>query len=171
MEGDNTSRSELVEQMLMRSREGYEMILASPYMYGGTVQNTSLLRTFLSYCANMFMRELLELHGILTMSSFFRLYRGSLIRRMQQIYGPQIVERPGFDCMVEFLMKAVYLRVSLSEVPMVLDTSRRVGKSKMKIMRTIYNLLTLTFRKGKWKAAAHGVEGSVEFSGVQTRAL
>src|SRR6185295_8533568 len=35
MEGDNTSRLELVRQMLTRSREGYEVILASPYMYGG----------------------------------------------------------------------------------------------------------------------------------------
>ena len=164
MEGDNTSRHELISQMLTRTREGYDLVLASPYMYGGTVINTAFIRTFLSYCANIFMRELLELRGILTMSSFFRLYRGATVRQLQAIYGAGIIERPGFDCMVELLMKAVFLSVRLSEVPMVLDTSRRVGKSKMKVMRAIYDLLTLTFQKARWKAMARQAPGRASVS-------
>src|SRR5262249_23653995 len=143
MEGDNTSRHELVLQMLRRTDEGYDVVLASPYMYGGGMINTSFLRTFLSYGANIFMKEILELRGILTMSSFFRLHSGTIIRRLQACYGPGIVERTGFDCMVEMLMKMVYLDVALSEVAMVLDTSRRRGKSKMKIIRSMRDLLTL----------------------------
>lgn len=154
MEGDNTSRHELVLQMLTRTAEGYDIVLASPYMYGGTVINTSFIRTFLSYGANIFMRELLELHGILTMSSFFRLYRGRTVRKLQSIFGAEVMERPGFDCMVELLMKAVFLSTPISEVPMVLDTSRRAGKSKMKVARATYDLLTLIFQKRRWKSFA-----------------
>jgi dolichol-phosphate mannosyltransferase len=154
MEGDNTSRHELVLQMLRRTGEGYDVVLASPYMYGGGMINTSFLRTFLSYGANIFMKEILELRGILTMSSFFRLHRGTIIRRLQACYGPGIVERTGFDCMVEMLMKMVYLDVALSEVAMVLDTSRRRGKSKMKIIRAMRDLLTLVRHKRRWKTAA-----------------
>lgn len=154
MEGDNTSRDELVEQMLVRTREGYDVVLASPYMYGGSITNTSFLRTFLSYGANIFMKEILELRGIMTMSSFFRLYRGTVVRRLQRLYGPGIVERTGFDCMVELLMKLVFTRTTLSEVPMVLDTARRRGKSKMKVLRAMRDLLTLIRHKNRWKRMA-----------------
>jgi dolichol-phosphate mannosyltransferase len=154
MEGDNTSRYELVSQMLRRAEEGYDVVLASPYLYGGGVVNTSFLRTFLSFGANVFMKEILELRGIMTMSSFFRLYRGSTILRLQSCYGAGIVDRSGFDCMVELLMKITYLKLTLSEIAMVLDTSRRKGRSKMKILRAMWDLVTLVSHKHRWKTLA-----------------
>lgn len=150
IEGDNTSRIELIRQMFIRTREGYDVVLASPYMYGGGIANTSMLRTALSHIANAFVKELLGIHGILTMSSFFRLYRGSVIRKLQKHYGPAILERNGFESMIELLLKMLYLQTTISEVPMLLDTSRRKGKSKMKILKTIYGYLTLWKDKGKW---------------------
>jgi dolichol-phosphate mannosyltransferase len=156
MEGDNTSRVELVRQMFRRSEEGYDAILASPYMYGGGIVNTTTFRGLLSYGANVFIREVLGIQGILTMSSFFRLYRGSLIRRLQEYYGPSIIERAGFESMIEMLMKMVYLRTPISEIAMVLDTSLRAGKSKMNIRRTILNYLGLVRQKNRWKAIAAG---------------
>ena len=33
MEGENTSRYELIKQMLTRSQEGFDIVLASPYIY------------------------------------------------------------------------------------------------------------------------------------------
>ena len=41
MEGDNTSRHELVGQMFQRASEGYQVILASVYIYGGSITNTN----------------------------------------------------------------------------------------------------------------------------------
>lgn len=154
MEGDNTSPLELLKQMFIRTQEGYEVILASPYMYGGRVVITSAMRTFMSHIANVFIEETLGIHGILTMSSFYRLYRGDVLRRLQLCYGPRIVEHKGFESMVELLLKMIYLQVNISEVPMILDTSHRVGKSKMKILPTIYNYLTLWKDKGRWQKLA-----------------
>src|ERR1700704_3856744 len=71
IEGDNTSRVELLGQMLTRAQEGFDVVLASPYLYGGGIVNTSLWRTVLSHVANLFVKEALGLHGIMTMSSFF----------------------------------------------------------------------------------------------------
>ena len=71
MEGDNTSRLDLVLQMPKRTEEGYDVILASPDLYGGGVVNTTFLRTFLSYGANVMTKEVLELRGIMTMSCSF----------------------------------------------------------------------------------------------------
>lgn len=154
MEGDNTSRLELVKQMLVRLNEGYDIIFASPYAYGGKIVNTSAYRIFLSSMANLFIKELLGIHGLLTVSSFFRLYRASAFRRLQVAYGPGIVERRGFECMVEMTMKMMNLQITISEVPMVLDTHARVGKSRMKILKTIRGYLSLWFSKRKWLEVA-----------------
>lgn len=154
MEGDNTSRHQLIGRMLVRSHEGYDVMLASPYQYGGGVENTSGLRVLLSHVANGFLKSFIGLHGFLTMSSFFRLHSGDTILRLQACYGPAIIERPGFDGVVEMLIKMVLLRMRITELPMVLDTSRRLGKSKMKIARTIRSYLTLAFARQRWVAQA-----------------
>jgi hypothetical protein len=48
--------------------------------------------------------------------------------------------------MVEILYRAARLGLRISEVPMVLDGSRRVGKSKMKVFRTSMAYLGLATR-------------------------
>ena len=70
---------------------------------------------------------------------------------MQRIFSPRILERPGFESMVELIMKMTMLKLSISEVAMQLDSSLRQGKSKMRIFRTIRGYLTLWFRKSSWE--------------------
>ncbi len=150
MEGDNTSRHELIRQMLTRAGEGFDAVFASPYMYGGGFTQTSFLRKLLSSGANLIVKDLLDIQGILTVSSFFRLYRAPTLARLQAVFGPGIVERRGFESMVEMVMKMAMLRVTISEVAMLLDSSRRKGKSKMRIMRTIRGYLALWRYKSGW---------------------
>jgi dolichol-phosphate mannosyltransferase len=154
MEGDNTSRHELLATMLQRTNEDYDVIFASPYMYGGGITNTSLFRLVLSHVANAFVKEFLGCHGLVTVSSFFRLYRAAALRKLMEHYGPGIIERAGFEGMVEMAMKMVYLGTRISEVPMVLDTSLREGRSKMKVARVIRGYLCLLLRSRAWRAQA-----------------
>jgi dolichol-phosphate mannosyltransferase len=154
MEGDNTSRLELLSSMFVRGREGYDAILASPYLYGGSIEHTTTWRVILSRIANVLVKEVFGLTGIATVSSFYRLCRGQVILNLQRCYGPGIVERAGFECMIELLLKMVYLRTAISEVPMTLDTSRRAGRSKMRVLPTIVGYLRLWRDTGRWRAAA-----------------
>jgi dolichol-phosphate mannosyltransferase len=154
IEGDNTSRLDLVKEMLTRLNEGFDVVFASPYMYGGQILNTSTYRIILSTVANLFIKELLGISGILTVSSFFRLYRAPALKRLQAVYGSEIVERRGFECMVEVTMKMINLQMTISEVPLVLDTKARVGKSRMKIIRTIRGYLSLWASRARWQALA-----------------
>jgi len=151
IEGDNTSRFELVRQMMRRSEEEYDVILASPYMYGGGIKNTSSVRLILSHVANAFVKEFLGIHGILTMSSFFRLYRGRIITALQKVYGKRILECAGYESMIELLLKLIYIEAAISEVPMVLDTSLRKGKSKMRVLKTMMRYLRIFLIKKRWE--------------------
>lgn len=150
LEGDNTSRLETAQRMLRRRQEGYDAVLASPYAYGGGFTQTSLLRLILSHGANSFMKGLIGVHGIHTMSSFFRLYSGALVLRLQGAFGPGIIERCGFEGIVELLIKMILVRATISEVEMLLDSGRRVGKSKMKVLRTIRGYLALLPLRSGW---------------------
>jgi dolichol-phosphate mannosyltransferase len=154
MEGDNTSRHELVQRMFQRSEEGFSVILASVYMYGGGIDNTSFYRVVLSNIANVFAKEFLGLQGLMTISSFFRLHRAPIVMELQKRYGPRIMEQAGFEALVEMLMKMVYLDTTISEVPMMLDTKLRVGRSKMRIGRTIFGYFALLKRVKAWKESA-----------------
>ena len=142
MEGDNTSRVETLRQMLVRRREGFEVVLASPYMYGGGLSNTSLLRLILSHGG---------IRGIVTMSSFFRLYSAPVLKRLQTRYGNGILETSGFECMVELLAKLIEVDATISEVAMPLDGAQRLGKSKMRLWRTIRGYLRVFLVGRKWR--------------------
>lgn len=158
MEGDNTSKIEIIDTMLGRiERENVDVVLASPYAYGGGVLNTNLLRVILSFVANGIIRIFLGIHGIHTMSSFFRAFQGRTIIALQKRFSPRIIEMRGFECMVEMLKKIIILGLTVSEVPMRLDTSLRAGKSKMKILKTIMGYMRVSMRGKQWEHSQYGL--------------
>jgi dolichol-phosphate mannosyltransferase len=154
LEADNTSRLDLVGTMLAHRSNGAAVVFASPYMEGGGIIHTSLWRVLLSRAANTFVKRGLGLKGIHTVSSFYRLYDGRTLRRLQATYGAGVIERAGFECMVEVAMKLRYLGLSIVEVPMVLDTSQRIGVSRMRVARTARGYLALFRERRRWHTAA-----------------
>lgn len=136
LEGDATSEPSVLNRMLKRLHEEDDMILASPYLYGGGFSGVKASRVFLSHVANFLFKLILNVHGLATFSCFFRIYRGSALLTLKKVYGPRIVTTKGFDCAAEIIVKAVRCRLKISEVPFKVDWSRRKGKSKMKVLKT-----------------------------------
>jgi dolichol-phosphate mannosyltransferase len=137
MEGDNTSQLEILGKMLAQRINGANVILASPNAPGGGMLHVVWYRLFLSYAANFMARCLLGLRGLHTLSSFYRLHSGLIIKMLQLKHGSSIVESSGFEWAVEMLAKLVGVNARIVEVPMRLDFSARKGKTKMRILRTI----------------------------------
>lgn len=143
MEGDNTSDLSTLKHMIIRSREGYDVILASPYLYNGGFSDVSFFRMSISHVANGLIKLFLGLRGINTFSSFFRLYSGTIVMTLQKKYGDAIIKSKGFECMIELLIKLVRESAKISEVEMKVDWEKRAGKSKMKIFKTMRGYLRL----------------------------
>jgi dolichol-phosphate mannosyltransferase len=147
LEGDTTSDPSVLLRMLHRVwEEGDHIVLASCYLYGGGIKGTRLHRVALSHVANGLMKQSLGLSGLATLSSFYRLYQVSALQALAQRYGEGFITCRGFECMVEILYRAARSGLRISEVPMVLDGSRRVGRSKMKVLRTSLGYLRLAAR-------------------------
>lgn len=134
IEADNTSDVKILERMILNARTGYELVLASPYAQGGGFEDTTLFRKVLSFAANTVLRFCFDVK-VLTLSSFYRVYKPEILRAIKAKYGT-IIEEPGFICMVEILIKAIRCKAEIIEVPMKLYSAKRKGKSKMKIMKT-----------------------------------
>ena len=154
MEGDNTSQIDTLVHMLQRRREGYDVVLASVYAYGGGIVGVKSSRVFLSHCANAFAKTLLGLRGFHTLSSFFRLYSADIVKRLQERFGAGIIEFRGFECMVELLLRLVLVNARISEVEMQLDWSTRRGKSKMQIFRAVLGYVKLLHAGWHWRMQA-----------------
>src|SRR5438046_925589 len=100
-----------------------ELVLAAWVM-----ENVSPLRRLLSEGAGLVVRRALGLQAT-TVSSFFRVYRASVLRRAFERHGDELIKERGFACKAELLAKLSKLGARIEEVPVALDTSRRVGES------------------------------------------
>jgi len=134
MEADCTSDITILPHMLGINRMGYDLVLSSVYAQGGGFDNTSFIRKFLSAVANLLFRFLFDLK-VLTLSSFYRVYSLNLLNKIKK-NNPAIITEYGFICMLEILVKAIQQDAKIIEVPMMLKSQKRVGKSKMKVMKT-----------------------------------
>src|SRR6266852_2152593 len=86
--------------------------------------NVSRLRRVLSDGAALIVRRVLGIEAH-TVSSFFRVYRASCLRRANARYGDTLIREPGFACKAELLAKLAAIGARIEEVPVGLDTSRR----------------------------------------------
>jgi len=144
MEGDNTSKVEVIRYMINRIEfEGTDIVLASPYAYGGGILNTGMFRQIISYFANTLIRIFLGVQGIHTFSSFFRAFKADAFQKLQAKYSPEIIDYEGFECMVELLKKSIDEELTITEIPMSVDTKLRKGSSKMRVFKTIIGYLKL----------------------------
>ena len=147
LEGDRTSDPGILPRLLHRVwEEGDQIALASCYLYGGGIAGTDLHRVGLSHVANGLMKKALGLSGLATLSSFYRVYQVSALRAMHARWGDGFISTQGFECMVEVLYRAAQLKLRVSEVPMLLDGSKRAGKSKMRVTKTSIAYLKLAAR-------------------------
>ena len=134
LEADNTSDISILPNMIAISEMGFDLVLASVYAQGGGFEKTSFFRKLLSFGANLFLRFAFDI-SVLTLSSFYRVYKIDILRKVKTKYTP-IMQEKGFISMIELLIKIIRCEGKIIEHPMKLYSSKRMGKSKMKILKT-----------------------------------
>ena len=135
LEADTTSDLDVLPRMLAHAREDAHLVLASVHG-GGRMLNVGVFRRTLSRGAGAVVRLALGVDAR-TVSSFFRVYRASVLRTAHSHFGDGLIREAGFACKAEILAKLVELGAVVHEVPVDLDASRRVGDSKMRIGETL----------------------------------
>jgi len=112
------------------------MVLASPYMDGGTIRNVPWLRRTLSIWGNRFLSYFAK-GRFSTLTCMTRAYDGPFIRSLN-------LRAMGMDAMPETVYKAMILKASIDEIPAVLDWAPQLehGTARRSSMRIMHHIFT-----------------------------
>lgn len=114
-----------------------KLVLASPYMKGGSIKNVPTLRKILSIYANRFLSFFAQGH-LSTLTCMVRAYDGRFLRQLD-------LRSTAMDIMPETVYKAMILRAKIVQIPAHLDWGLQqkttsdgpTRKSSMRILRHI----------------------------------
>jgi dolichol-phosphate mannosyltransferase len=147
MDADDTHTPAAIVEMVRRIDEGLDVLIASRYRGGAQVVGVPPSRRFLSYSASLLFRVVFPIRGVRDFTCGYRAYRAPILRMATSRYRQEFVNQEGFQCMVDILLKLSRMNLRFGEVPLVLRYDRKSGKSKMKVLRTIWKTLALLLRR------------------------
>jgi len=142
MEADGTSDPMLIRGMVS-ALNSHEIVIASRFIRGGGMRGFSYLRAACSKFVNQLLRIFIPLYSVTDYTIFYRGYRLSLIKKAFTDYNGFLFSFRGFEANTELLFILSRYNVKIKEIPLVYDYSLRKSKSKMPVIRTIYNYIVL----------------------------
>ncbi len=119
-----------------------DIVIASRFAEGGEEAGVPLIRKLYSHGAKAFCRVMFHLEGVKDYSCGYRAYRIGFLKKLCQKYDT-VIEMPGFECMLELLIKSSQAGAAIREYPLKLDYSLKEGKSKLKAGQTIRGYLAV----------------------------
>ncbi len=143
MDSDNTHNPELIIRMFRMIREGYDVVIASRYQPGARVIGVPMFRNLLSYGASVLLRLSYPIKGVKDYTCGYRAYRAEVLQKAWKSFRGRLIERSGFVCMVELLLKLRTMSLIMGEVPLVLRYDQKHSASKMAIRKNTLDILTI----------------------------
>lgn len=143
MDADESHTPGLMLRMIRMIREGYDVVIASRYQTGSRIYGLSMRRRIVSRLASWLMRVVFPTPGVTDYTCGYRAYRAEALKQAYKLYGDELVNQSGFQCMVDVLLKLRRLPLIFGEVPMILRYDLKRGSSKMRIFKTATGTLRL----------------------------
>ena len=107
-----------IERLLTKIREtSSHVVIASPYMEGGSVKNVPWLRRILSKYSNKFLNKVSP-DNIHTFTGMVRAYDVEFLQRLN-------LKSKGMDVNPEIIYKAILLRARIAEIPAQLEWEKQ----------------------------------------------
>jgi dolichol-phosphate mannosyltransferase len=152
MDADNTQDPVYIGSMLDAIRTGNRhVVIASRYREGSQVEGVSPLRLVMSSGARLVFTVLLRVPGVRDYTCGYRLYERNKLQEAADRFGEKLIEENGFTCMVELLYKLYCCGAVFAEIPFHLRYDRKLGGSKMSVVRTSLNSWIVAMRLKKMK--------------------
>lgn len=145
MEADATNDIACVPHMLQEISAGEDVVIASRYAPGAVSLGFPWYRLWGSEVINLFLRLVWNVPHVKDYSVLYRVYRGALLRRYFQDKTP-FRARKSFAVIAEILLHVSRYTNRFSEVPLRYDYGLKKGKSKMKLLQTLWEYTRITPR-------------------------
>ena len=147
LEADGTSDYTLIPAMVEKLRGGNDIVIASRYIKGGAYRNFPLKRHILSLGGNVLLRSISANKKVKDYTIFFRGYRVKLIKNALSAYRDKFITSKTFLANTEALINLTGLTNRIAEVPFVYAYDRKIGKSKMPVLKTLMEYLKFLLTK------------------------
>ena len=147
MDGDNTHPPAIMNLLLQKIAEGYDIMIASRFQPGSRVCGVPSSRVLTAFGARMLFKIIMPIPAVRDYTCGYRAYRANVLRDSMKYYGDQWVTEKGFSCMVDVLLKMRRFNYVMGEVPMLLRYDQKEGASKMKVLQTIGQTIKLLLKR------------------------
>ena len=147
MDGDNTHPPAIMNLLLQKIAEGYDVMIASRFQPGSRVCGVPSSRVLTAFGARMLFKIIMPIPAVRDYTCGYRAYRANVLRDSMKYYGDQWVTEKGFSCMVDVLLKMRRFNYVMGEVPMLLRYDQKEGASKMKVLQTIGQTIKLLLKR------------------------
>ncbi len=159
MDADGTHRPEQIPELVARAEAGADLVVAGRYLPGAKVAGVSFFRRVLSGGARFLSHLIFGNIVARDVSCGFRLYKVPLLRRAREAYGKRFIVSQGFSISVELLVKLAKIGAKIDQIPLDLRYDLKMGKSKIRIVRTVWQYLKTYIHLAFVRPAPTGGDG------------
>ncbi len=144
---DDTHEPRFVIDALKKIREGHDVVILSRFCPGGGEEGLSLVKSFLSRGAGMFLGFFFPIRGVKEYSCGYRVFRASILKKALSVFGEDFIRLSalGFAVTPEILIKMRILKADITESPFVLRYDQKPTKSSNKAMKTIQGYFAIVW--------------------------
>lgn len=147
LDADNTHPPALIPALVEQVERGADVAIASRYRRGSRVRGVPRSRLLLSEVARIVLQVTFPIRGVRDYTCCFRAMRLSTLRLAREVYGEELTTARGFEAVMDLLLRLRQLGIRATEIPLDLDYSDRVGRSKMRLLITVRRTCTLLVRR------------------------
>jgi len=147
LDADNTHDPSYIPELARRIAAGADLVICSRYRPGSRQVGVPLSRRVLSFGARLLFALFLRLPGVRDYTCGYRAYRAALLSKGFELYGDRLIERSGFACTDELLVRLAPLARRIEEIPFVLRYDLKRGRSKLPLLRTVAATLHLLLHR------------------------
>lgn len=146
MDADFSHHPRYIPQLIEQIDQGYDLVIGSRYVRGGSTSGCTFDRKLLSWGANAFARLLLGLDAHDTTAGF-RCYRRAVLEAINL----DQIKASGYSFLIEMLYRVQQGGWRVGEIPICFE-NRRLGRSKIsqdeiiKALRTVLRLFIARLR-------------------------
>lgn len=149
LDADNTHDVEQIPDMLKHFEEkNLDLVVASRFCNSSVLADFPPHRQFISKSTSIILQNLFCVKRISgeklqDFTSGYRLYRVKKLRELHEKLGDDFILEPEFTYTCELLIKLAQIGARIDEIPISYDYGKKIGKSKLRIMRNFTRLMIL----------------------------
>jgi dolichol-phosphate mannosyltransferase len=144
---DDTHPVEIIPKMMREINSGYQLVIASRFVVGSKINGLSNFRKIMSIGAKFLFKTFYPYKNLGDYTCNYRCYSSLLIKEV--LKKKKFFKNEDFNIAAKILIFLIKKKnnLKLKEIPFTLNYQRKVGQSKMNIIKTIFLTLRLIFFK------------------------